>query len=237
MLPTVVSQLFTKDAVDLWLPMSNDDDLDFLLIAPNPKEATSILGLLLRNAALQVTSNVADELLTPIADAELVGFAAAVTPAFQLTRAVRGRGQRQPGGDHAGRPRRWPRSSRSERVDEAGVEVSVSDRIGELIAQDPPVDRLRASTTTSRPSRPTAARTPTWRPSRPSGAARLAGEVLDCASHRYDAWVTSLATKRLDQLRQARPTGLQLGAWGLVERVQRRDLPGGGSRRPARTAR
>ena len=83
-LPTVVSQLFTKDAVDLWLPMSNDDDLDFLLVAPDPKEATSILGLLLRNAALQVTSNVADELLTPVADADLAGFAVAVTPTFEL---------------------------------------------------------------------------------------------------------------------------------------------------------
>ena len=55
--------------------------------------------------------------------------------------------------------------------------------------------------------------------------ARLAGEVLDCASHRYDAWVTSLATKRLSQLRATRPTGLQIGAWGVVQGVRRRTLP------------
>ena len=39
---------------------------------------------------------------------------------------------------------------------------------------------------------------------------RLAGEALDVSSHRYDAWVTSLATQRLGQLRGAQPNGIQL---------------------------
>ena len=47
--------------------------------------------------------------------------------------------------------------------------------------------------------------------------ARLVAEVLDCASHRYDAWVTSVATARLARLRAARPTGLAVGAYGAVE--------------------
>jgi hypothetical protein len=50
--------------------------------------------------------------------------------------------------------------------------------------------------------------------------ARLLGETLDCASHRYDAWVTSLATHRLHQLRQARPTGVAVGAFGVVEQLR-----------------
>jgi hypothetical protein len=47
--------------------------------------------------------------------------------------------------------------------------------------------------------------------------ALLLAETLDCASHRYDAWVTSLATRRLAALRQPRPTGLAVGAYGVVE--------------------
>lgn len=53
------------------------------------------------------------------------------------------------------------------------------------------------------------------------GYARLLGETLACASTRLDAWITSLATRRLDQLRSGRPRGVQLGCWGVVT-----DLPG-----------
>lgn len=47
--------------------------------------------------------------------------------------------------------------------------------------------------------------------------ARLLAETLDCASHRYDAWVTSLATRRLAALREDRPQGLAVGAYGVLE--------------------
>lgn len=48
---------------------------------------------------------------------------------------------------------------------------------------------------------------------------RLLGECLDLVSHRLDAWITSLATARLQAMRSAtrRPTGLHLGAYGWVE--------------------
>lgn len=53
---------------------------------------------------------------------------------------------------------------------------------------------------------------------------RTAGELqqsfrttLDLFSHRLDAWITSLATHRLDTLRDAHPQGLHLGAFGVVE--------------------
>ena len=50
----------------------------------------------------------------------------------------------------------------------------------------------------------------------------LTGEILDCASHRYDAWVTSLAKSRLAALRAIKARGNQVGAWGAVRGIQRR---------------
>ncbi len=49
---------------------------------------------------------------------------------------------------------------------------------------------------------------------------RLTSETLACASTRLDAWYTSLAAQRLEQLRAAQPTGLQVGAWGLLVDVR-----------------
>jgi hypothetical protein len=46
---------------------------------------------------------------------------------------------------------------------------------------------------------------------------RLFRESLDLCTHRLDAWITSLATKRLEAMRTARPTGIYLGAYGCVE--------------------
>jgi hypothetical protein len=42
-------------------------------------------------------------------------------------------------------------------------------------------------------------------------------QVLDATSHRLDAWATSLADRRLAELRQSRPTGLLVGGYGWVE--------------------
>lgn len=48
----------------------------------------------------------------------------------------------------------------------------------------------------------------------------LAG-VLDAASHRIDAWATSLATRRLAALRADAPTGVLIGGYGWVEGLRR----------------
>ncbi len=48
----------------------------------------------------------------------------------------------------------------------------------------------------------------------------LALESLDACSHRFDAWVTSLAIKRLDELRQSNPSGVCLGGYSWVEDVR-----------------
>ena len=61
----------------------------------------------------------------------------------------------------------------------------------------------------------------------PSGKLEmLEREALDTASHRFDAWVTSLATRRLDTVRKRRPTGAFVGGYGWVE-----DLAPSGSTR------
>jgi len=59
---------------------------------------------------------------------------------------------------------------------------------------------------------------------------RLVAEALDLWSHRLDAWVTSLATLRLETLRASRPDGVHLGGFGYVE-----DLSPGGAPAIART--
>jgi hypothetical protein len=45
----------------------------------------------------------------------------------------------------------------------------------------------------------------------------LLRESLDTASHRFDAWVTSLATRRLDLIRTRRPTDAFIGGYGWLE--------------------
>jgi hypothetical protein len=54
---------------------------------------------------------------------------------------------------------------------------------------------------------------------------RLAADTLDCASHRLDAWFTSLATRRLDGIRSATERGCHVGAWGYVEQLAPRTVP------------
>ncbi len=46
----------------------------------------------------------------------------------------------------------------------------------------------------------------------------LAG-MLDAATYRLDAWVTSLATRRLAELREARPDGVVVGGYGWAEQL------------------
>ena len=45
---------------------------------------------------------------------------------------------------------------------------------------------------------------------------RLFAGTLDVCSHRLDAWITSLATRRLAEMRQADPDGVLIGGYGWV---------------------
>ncbi|MGI8457661.1 MAG: hypothetical protein ACR2LI_06080 [Propionibacteriaceae bacterium] len=47
----------------------------------------------------------------------------------------------------------------------------------------------------------------------------LLAETLDCCSHRLDAWIISIASRRLADLRATTPTGLYLGAYGVLEHI------------------
>lgn len=51
---------------------------------------------------------------------------------------------------------------------------------------------------------------------------RLLTETLDTCSHRLDAWITSLYTERLEQMRDAQAQGCHLGAYAYVENLRRR---------------
>jgi len=69
----------------------------------------------------------------------------------------------------------------------------------------------------------------------PAELERLLTETLDACTHRLDAWVTALVTRRLDEMRLRRPLGVHLGAYGWVEdlrpaaasRFRAINLPGG----------
>ena len=49
---------------------------------------------------------------------------------------------------------------------------------------------------------------------------RLFTETMDVCSHRLDAWITSLVSRRLDLMRQTQPIGCHLGAFAWVENLQ-----------------
>jgi hypothetical protein len=53
---------------------------------------------------------------------------------------------------------------------------------------------------------------------------RLLSETLDVFAYRLDAWITSLATRRLDRMRAVKPRGIGVGGFGWLERVR----PGSG---------
>ncbi|MGN6106367.1 MAG: hypothetical protein ACTHU0_14765 [Kofleriaceae bacterium] len=54
---------------------------------------------------------------------------------------------------------------------------------------------------------------------------RLLTETLDTCSHRIDAWITSLATRRLDQMRTIKSGYTHLGAFAWVENLRPRSTP------------
>src|SRR5205814_9266719 len=60
-MPSVVRQFNDKGAANLWLPMAADGDSVFNILAPAPKDATSVLGLLLRNSALRIAADATNE--------------------------------------------------------------------------------------------------------------------------------------------------------------------------------
>jgi hypothetical protein len=69
----------------------------------------------------------------------------------------------------------------------------------------------------------------------PETLSQLLRGTLDLCAYRLDAWITSMATKRLHAMRQTNPTGVYLGGYGWVENLKMkprepahflRDIPG-----------
>src|SRR5262249_60017708 len=44
--------------------------------------------------------------------------------------------------------------------------------------------------------------------------------TLDLCAHRLDAWITSFATKRLEEIRKTNPTDVLFGGYGLGMKLQ-----------------
>jgi hypothetical protein len=223
--PSVFTQLYPRERADLWLPMSADGDTTFDILSPSPKDANSVLGLLLRNAALGIAANATREFAglaagqqaTAVARSAPAGVianlsAAAGSATAALPNFSADATETTPAAQAAGPGK-----------DIDGTTFTIKDRLAAIIAD--PV-KFPANPTRYFDSDALAA----FRDALAAIAgiatdrrAVLTGEILDCASHRYDAWVTSLATSRLAGMRALKP-GNQIGAWGAVRDVQRRAL-------------
>jgi len=223
--PAVFTQLYPRDRADLWLPMAADSDTTFDLLSPSPKDANSVLGLLLRNAALGLAANVTREFAGLAAGLQATAVARTVRPAVVANlSAVAGQATAALPGFSADATETTPAAQAAgPGKDVDGTSFTISDRLAD-IATNPlkfPADPTRYFDSDAlaafRDAVAAIAGIATDR------RAVLTGEILDCASHRYDAWVTSLATSRLAGMRAQKP-GNQIGAWGVVLNIQRRAL-------------
>jgi hypothetical protein len=214
-IPMAARNYFAEATAPLRLPMAVDGDTDFDVRDPKPKDATSILGLLLRNAAVQVVdtavneqlagSRVVDEvaLARPLTASFTTLSSAAISPNTEISVSV---------------PMTAVQKLAHTVTLDDGTTGSVADWVGQLVGDVDlirrPIDlgayRARDAVRAFSASLGDIAALPVEQ------RALTAGQVIDSASHRYDAWVTSLATRRLGALRATTPNGIQLGAWGYV---------------------
>lgn len=222
-LPDVLRSLFKPEAARVWLPMAHESDLDFSVFDPQPKQAKSVLGLLLRNAALGVVAAAAEEYrggMEPPLEPQLIGYQTARIPRVTLDAVAGEAVGTDP--DVSVEPRlKVAGLLERQGIGPDGAQGAIGEALrarlvdnafdlGRYLFSDAMVAFNRAVEALSTIS--------------VADRARLVGEVLDATSHRYDAWVTSLATRRLGAMRRESPQGVQLGAWGFVRNVRRRQL-------------
>ena len=210
-MPSVVYQLNDKAAADLWLPMTADGDTLFDVLAPSPKDATSVLGLLLRNSALRIAADATNEFigLDHNLVVDVVARQSAAVTIANLPAAAGLATTPQPGFT-AETTVQDDQTATGKDVD--GTSFTVGDRLADIINHPA---SFTADLTRYFNSDALAAFRDSLEPLAGIATARravLTGEIIDCASHRYDAWMTSLATARLAGM-QARKPGIQLGAW------------------------
>ena len=222
-MPSIVHQFNNNAAANLWLPMAADADTVFDILAPDPKKATSVLGLLLRNSALRIAADATNEFIGLGGGrvAEQVARQTAYVTVANLPAAAGVATPLQPGftAERVAQTDQAMRASAGKDVD--GAAFTVGDRLTATVNNPAsfPADLARYYNSDAlaafRDSLAPLAEIATER------RAVLTGQIIDGASHRYDAWVTSLATARLAGM-QARKPGIQVGAWGAVHGLQRR---------------
>jgi hypothetical protein len=224
-IPSVFTQLYPKSAADLWLPMSADGDTVFNILAPAPKDANSVLGLLLRNSALRIAANATNE-FAGLAAGQLVTDVAHATRVLPIANfpAAAGHATAALSGFSATATDATPESlAAGPGKDASGEAFTISDRLTDIVGK--PVKYPPDFTRYFNSDALAAFRDAVGALSGISTDRRavLTGEIIDCASHRYDAWMMSLATARLTAM-QASKKGNQVGAWGALRGIARRQL-------------
>ena len=101
-----------------------------------------------------------------------------------------------------------------ERLDAPITGVTGGQSLGVWLLDPFSTDATRATVREHRAALATLASAPT------AELARLTSETLDTCSHRLDAWITSLASRRLAEMREAHDEGVYLGAYGWVENLR-----------------
>lgn len=221
-MPSVFTNLYSRSTANLWLPMAADGDTEFDLLAPAPKDATSVLGLLLRNSALRIAANVTHEFVGLAAGRPLVEIARS-TPTLRIAnlQAAAGHATSTSGFTAEAAVATSAELAAGEGRDPGGATFMIRDRLAEIVAH--PATFVSDTTRYFNSDALAAFRDAVGAVASIATERRatLAGEILDCGSHRYDAWVTSLATARLAGMR-ATTAANQIGAWGAVGTIQRR---------------
>jgi hypothetical protein len=215
-IPMAARNFFADVTAPLRLPMAVDGETSFDIRKPAPKDATSILGLLLRNAAVQVVDVAANEQLITSRLFDEVALARPTTAVFgTLSDAAVSTNPEV----STSAPLTTTQKLAQTVTLADGTASTVGDWVGRLAAdvdlQARPIDLgLYTGTDAVRAFSASLAQLATLPVDQ---RALITGQVVDSASHRYDAWVTSLATRRLAALRATTPSGIQLGAWGHVD--------------------
>lgn len=222
-IPMAARNFFAQATAPLRLPMSVDGETTFDIRDPKPKDATSILGLLLRNAALQVVDTAVDEQLISSHVFDEVQLARPLTASFVTLADTAVSTNAEVSTDA---PVAMTQKLAQTVTLADGTTSSVHDWVGQLVTDVDlkvrPIDL--SSYLASDAVRAFAASLAELAAIPVEQRALIAGQVLDSASHRYDAWVTSLASRRLADLRETTPRGIQLGAWGYVGGFQAQGL-------------
>ncbi|MBK9035474.1 MAG: hypothetical protein IPL61_30160 [Myxococcales bacterium] len=106
-----------------------------------------------------------------------------------------------------------------ERLDAPIAGVTGGESLGSWLGDPSSTDTRRATVREHRAALATLAEVPT------AELARLLVETLDTCSHRLDAWLTSLATRRLAAMRATQGQGVYLGAFAWVENLRPQSAP------------